>query len=271
MAARLDLRGVSLVCVETRAPALALFAMQRCMAVADFQECLLLGARPDSLPEGITHIDIGPLASIQAYSEFMIRRLGDHTRGEHVLVIQWDGFILHPECWTDDFLTVDYIGAPWWRRAVPVGNGGFSLRSRRLLTALRALNPPRTHPEDYCICDLYRTELEQRHGIVFAPVELAVRFAFEDPDPGTPTFGFHGFYNFPSFMARDELRRYLDVCGDEVLRSFQGRKIAKSLYRGGRYADARRVLAARFQGPWRMRLNAAELWLRSGVHQIFHR
>lgn len=268
---KLDLRSVSLVCVETREPALAVSALQRCLAVADFHECLLLGACPESPLDGITHVDVGPLPSVEAYSEFMVRRLGDHVRGENVLVVQWDGFILDPECWTPEFLTFDYIGAPWWRRRVAVGNGGFSLRSRKLLDALRTLNPQRTHPEDYCICDLYRTELERDYGIVFAPVEYAARFAFEDPNPGTPTFGFHGFYNFPSFMPEAELKAQLDRCGDAVLQSFQGRKLAKALYRAGRYADARRILAARMKGPPRMRWNALALWLRSLVHQAFHR
>jgi len=33
------------------------------------------------------------------------------VNGTHVLVMQWDGFILHPELWDRAFLDDDYIGA----------------------------------------------------------------------------------------------------------------------------------------------------------------
>ena len=56
------------------------------------------------------------------------------------LIIQGDGFVIHPENWTDEFLKYDYIGAPWRNLAhysfIRVGNGGFSLRSKKLLKIL---------------------------------------------------------------------------------------------------------------------------------------
>ena len=53
--------------------------------------------------------------------------------------MQWDGYAVNPGAWDAAFLDCDYLGAKWsWHKdAMRVGNGGFSLRSRRLLLALQ--------------------------------------------------------------------------------------------------------------------------------------
>ncbi|MBC7455787.1 MAG: hypothetical protein H7335_19250 [Massilia sp.] len=89
-----DLRNVSLVCVKTRYPELARFAIERCRAAASFKECLLLSPHTHALPDYIRQVRIAPIDSVAAYSAFMVRELGHHFSGEHVLVIQWDSFIL---------------------------------------------------------------------------------------------------------------------------------------------------------------------------------
>jgi len=120
------------------------------------------------------------LGSIGEYSRFMIRELYPHVKTEFALVIQHDGFILNPEAWTEEFLHFDYIGAPWWYSdGRNVGNGGFSLRSRKLLKIL-ATDPHirKFSPEDHHICRTYRKYLESK-GIKFAPEYLAARFSVE--------------------------------------------------------------------------------------------
>jgi hypothetical protein len=78
-----------------------------------------------------------------------------------------------------------------------VGNGGFSLRSRRLMEIV-ATDPAITtyHPEDVAICRTHRRHLERAHGIRYAPEEAARRFSIEGyKQPGrtyTNEFGFHG-------------------------------------------------------------------------------
>lgn len=266
-----DLTNISLVCIETRAPELAIFAMQRCTSVANFKECLLLGSRPNYLPEGINHIDIGTINSNEDYSDFMIRRLGDYIQGDYVLIVQGDGFIIHPECWTSDFFSVDYIGAPWPDHPETVGNGGFSLRSRRLLDALKNLDVDMTHPEDDYICRIHRAELESQHGIVFAPVALSKKFSFEESDPGTPTFGFHGIYNVPKVLSEIDLKNYIKLYRGDILYSSTGRKIVKSLYKNRHYSDARHLLVRRMKGPFAIRWDTLMLWVRSLLHQWWHR
>jgi hypothetical protein len=269
---KIELQQVSLVCIETRMATLAVYALQKCMAVANFKECLLLGACPVDLPHSILHRDIGAINSTEAYSDFMIRCLVDYIQGDYVLIIQGDGFIIHPECWNPDFLKVDYIGAVWpdQPEAVAVGNGGFSLRSRRLLEAARNLGPGSTHAEDVYICRRHRTELESRHGIVFASVELARQFSFEEADPGKPTFGFHGIYNVAKVLPESDLKEYAELYTGDILYSPTGRKIAKGLYQKGYHAEARRLLARRLQGPAAIRHDTWMLWVRSLLHQLWH-
>src|ERR1700687_3454326 len=53
--------------------------------------------------------------------------------------------LITPAAWREEFLGCDYIGAQWfWHDdAMRVGNGGFSLRSRKLLLALQDLDHSR--------------------------------------------------------------------------------------------------------------------------------
>jgi hypothetical protein len=267
---KIDLGHVSLVCIDTRAPELAIFAMQRCTAAANFKECLLLGSRPDYLPEGINHVDIGKLNSMEDYSDFIIRRLGDYIHGDYVLIVQGDGFIIHPECWTPDFFSVDYIGATWLDPPDTVGNGGFSLRSRRLLDAVKNLDVGLTHPEDDYICRLHRAELESQYGIIFAPAALARKFSFEESNPGMPTFGFHGIYNVSKVLSGIDLKNYINLYTGEILYSETGRKIVKGLYKNGYYSDARHLLIRRMKGPFSIRWDTLLLLARSFLHKLWH-
>jgi len=145
------------------------------------------------------------------YSEFMLKELHKFVEHDHCLTIQWDSGILDHVLWTPDFLRYDYIGAPWPNSfANRVGNGGFSLRSRKFMEATSKLNYVKTgiskeyDAEDYFACvQNYSKMLE--HGINFAPVGLARKFAVEHPIPEQPhkyndihtysSFGFHGEFN----------------------------------------------------------------------------
>ncbi|MBS0213818.1 MAG: hypothetical protein JSR26_11680 [Proteobacteria bacterium] len=256
--ARLDLPTVTLACVETRRHALAIAAMQRCMQQAHFARCVLLSPDALALPSGIEHVRIEPIANIEGYSDFMLHGLGACFATPHVLVAQWDGFVVDAACWDAAFLDYDYIGAPWDDAARTVGNGGFSLRSLRLCEALADIAPTRTHPEDVRICRDLRPQLEAR-GIRFAPTALAERFAWEEPQPAFATFGFHGLFNFHRVMAQDDLIEFLQACDDAILYSVPARRLLKRCYAAG-FADAARVIhARRMTGPQRLRADALKL------------
>lgn len=254
---RIDLREISLVCVETRRAPLAIHALQRCLRQASFKECLLLSPHASVLPAPMKHVEIPDIASVAEYSHFMIKRLGEYFSGSHALIVQWDGFVTDARQWDPRFLEYDYIGAPW--KDGSVGNGGFSLRSRRLVDALRIMQTPETHPEDHCICHRYRAELQTRFGIRFAPLELARRFSWEASDPGHSTFGLHGFFSFHRALDEHELIAYLDECDEGILRSVAARRLLKNLYRSGKYAAARKLAAIRMAGPLPMKLDTFKL------------
>jgi hypothetical protein len=101
--------------------------------------------------------------------------------------------------WINEFTDYDYIGAPWWYDSNNVGNGGFSLRSMKLLQALQDCRLTDLHPEDDRICRKYRELLEISYNIKFAPETVAKVFSFEPNQKTTHIktncFGFHGISN----------------------------------------------------------------------------
>lgn len=140
--------------------------------------------------------------SKEQYSHFCIKKLNDYFDTEHVLVIQADGFVLNSSAWNESWLQYDYIGATWWYKDnMNVGNGGFSLRSKKLQEILATDEYITSfHPEDDVICRKYRPYLEKQHGIKFAPEEVANKFSIEAYNTPRPQnqyngqFGFHGRY-----------------------------------------------------------------------------
>lgn len=133
----------------------------------------------------------------EGYNRFCIKELWKHFDTSHVLLVQWDGYVLDCTCWSDEFLEYDYIGAKWLDIGKPynVGNGGFSIRSKKLQTILATdamINV--TCPEDVAICKVYGQYLMDNYGIKYANEYVADKFAFELNQPTQKTFGFHGFH-----------------------------------------------------------------------------
>lgn len=147
------------------------------------------------------------------YNEFVLQGLWPYVDTSHVLLIQPDGMAINAQAWHDDFYQYDYIGC--CTENPNVFNGGFSLRSRRLLEALRDpsitpityLDPQgriRHIKEDAIITNLYRRYLEDIHQLRFCDARTAGRFSHEFDDPGQATFGFHGLHNFLRYLPRDQ-------------------------------------------------------------------
>lgn len=230
---RLALPQVTLCIVDTRAPALAVQSLQRSMAGISFGRVLLFchAWQPLQPVAGIEVVDIAEITSGADYSRFVLRELPLHIHTPFALVTQWDGFVCQPQAWTDDFLRCDYIGAVWPDQPAgrTVGNGGFSLRSQKLLQAGRDARITELHPEDLMLGTTYRTLLEAEHGIRFATPELARRFAFENDAPGQPTFGFHGPYNLPRVLDESRLLSWLPQLPDAFFRSRDARRLARAM------------------------------------------
>jgi hypothetical protein len=258
----LELPQVTLCALDTRTPALALKAMAHCSAGIRFgRRVFLTQGRPAAVPEGIELVDIGRIDSAAAYSDFVLRRLVDWVDTSHVLIVQWDGFVLDASRWEDAFLSTDCLGAPW-RKApehLAVGNGGFTLRSRKLLLALRepAAAARLHHPEDVCIGQTLRPWLQAQHGVVFGTREMAARFAFENETPAEPTFGFHGAFNLPRALGPRAFEEWLPALPQAMVAGRDGFKLARALVHDGQGALALRLLQRRAEGgplEWRSRL-----------------
>ncbi|MBU6259637.1 MAG: hypothetical protein KGL18_04005 [Burkholderiales bacterium] len=244
---RLQLPQITLVAIDTRAPALAAQALRRSMAQADFGRVLLFAGAAAAPGDGIETVTIAPLRSGADYSRFVLRELPDHVQTSHVLVTQWDGFVVDAAAWSDEFLAWDYIGAVWPEQpaSISVGNGGFSLRSQRLLAAGRDPRLVDLHPEDQVLCRERRDFLQREHGLRWAPPALARRFAFENEAPRGATFGFHGPYNLPRFVDEATLEQWLDALPDDFFRGRDARRLARALLARRMTATAQRLLERR--------------------------
>lgn len=134
--------------------------------------------------------------SLTDYNDYLINKLHKYIKTSHCLVIQADGYPINLKAWTDDFLNYDYIGAPWYTQPWPlnktVGNGGFSLRSKKFLVESSKLNYDKTvdPPEDVYLCRV-KNDILKANGVVFAPHHVAYKFSVEDMFY-KEQFGFHG-------------------------------------------------------------------------------
>jgi hypothetical protein len=173
--------------------------------------------------DGAEFVRIPKITSIKEYEKQVLGGMLDVVK-EDFLIIQWDGFVLQPSKWNEEFENYDYIGAPhtYDSNSFQVGNGGFSYRSLKLINAIAEVQssegiPKVDLPEDILICQKYRIALEKK-GIQFAPVELASQFSFQQE--GLPVdfgslFGFHSPWNFPRFFTEDSM---LSIVGDVIER-----------------------------------------------------
>jgi hypothetical protein len=196
------LPDVTLVAVTSVALRATVDALEASIRQAEFGKVLLLSDQPSPVSDPIIEWrKIEPLKSRADYSRFMLRELATHIETGHALCVQWDGFVLDGSAWDARFLDYDYIGAVWphFRDGFNVGNGGFSLRSRRLLQACEALPFDGSEPEDVVIGRTCRLTLEAQ-GIRFAPEAIANTFAYERTRPGRE-FGFHGAFNLVRLLG----------------------------------------------------------------------
>jgi len=220
----LNLPDVTLICVSSVNFEYTLFAFQKSMQKINFGDVKLISDQNPSgfVESGISIEKCDPITSIDSYSHYMIFDLHKHVHTSHCLVIQADGFVINPDQWDPLWLTYDYIGAPWeyvdhsyldpWGNHHRVGNGGFSLRSKKLLEVpLNAyvhfdVNWGKFYKhmdandtaEDGCIC-VHNRHIYEVLGCKFAPIEVAARFSHEKPLPetkGIKPFGFH--YHLPA-------------------------------------------------------------------------
>jgi hypothetical protein len=227
--------SLSISCIETRDIRKAVRAVERTARCVS-ADCLYWFSNtvyPNTLPNTeIVNILIPDFTDFfEDINRVYLQLLPRVVTTDFNLTVQPDGFAINPQAWDDRFWEYDYIGAPWpwmwgggpyWPGPI-VGNGGFSLRSRKLYQALIDLNikwrvadwasdkrinrreyytPGPKGADKYLVEDIlislwYRDQLENEFGIRFCPPELANKFSVETVSSFTRywlgrSFGFHG-------------------------------------------------------------------------------
>ena len=216
------LPDVTLVLVDCVAPALSQLAIEDTLRQIRPAAALFIGS-PRLANADVSGVPMrwlpDRLDSLDRAMNALWYRVPPEVETSHLLVIQWDGWVLDGSLWNPEWLDADYIGAPWWWHPDKrVGNGGFSLRSTRLMQFVAA-HPdkfPVAAIEDDALCRRYRPALEEE-GFRWAPEESAMRFSFEYTKPAShATFGFHDMRNWPWVLDDAALNRRLAVADDYV-------------------------------------------------------
>ena len=218
----MKLSQVTLCCIDNQFPDQGFYALLKSTRSITFEKTLFFTSSSFVEPKhDISNCEIkyvDHLTSIDTYSRFLLKELGQYIETSHVLIVQWDGFIIDPSKWSDSFLAYDYVGAPWdGCDEMLVGNGGFSLRSKKLMNALREISVEVYHPEDDVICKQLRPLLEEKFDIQFSPVDLAKEFSFETIKPVSKTFGFHGLFNLPIVLNENDLKDFVNSITPPIL------------------------------------------------------
>ncbi len=204
------LPDVTLCAVSSVNVSATVAALEASLKQASYAACKLLTNVELKLENSaIEIIKITEIPSSLAYSEFVLNNLVNYVDTSHCLLSQWDGHVISGSRWRKEFLDYDYIGASWPQFAdgQDVGNGGFSLRSKRLMELCRSSGFVRHHPEDLAIGRTNRAWLEEQ-GIRFAPKDVANMFSAERAGDSRCSFGYHGAFNMPQVLGA---RRFYDI------------------------------------------------------------
>src|SRR5689334_6245352 len=99
----LALPAVTLVCIDSAQPALALAALEQTLNRAHFAEAIFVTDRDPGID--VLRTIVAPQIDTPAGRlHFIARVLPAHLRTSHVLLIQWDAFVVNEAAWTDEFL-----------------------------------------------------------------------------------------------------------------------------------------------------------------------
>lgn len=221
---KLQLPNVTLVALTSVKIKPTIKAMLYSMRGIDFGDAVLIThEKPFMLPKKIRYAHIDKIDEIDKFNYACVYELGKYIKTDYILLVHYDGFVIHPESWRDEFLDYDYIGSPWplppdddpvkYRdpdgKIIRVGNS-VGIRSKKLLDLPGQLNLPWEsfygwYNEDGFLCCHHHKELEAA-GCKYAPIEVARYFGREqtfEETTGIKPFTFHKWggenADFPKF------------------------------------------------------------------------
>jgi hypothetical protein len=204
----LDLSRVTLLFVETRAHGITQRVIEDCISKANFGDILLYTDQPAlfDLP-GARIIPCIDFPNKRKAGEFYYAAAMHEVNTEFALMLEWDAGIFDATKWLPEFFEYDYIGAPWVCRpgeVFDVGNGGFTLMSKRL--GQRLIMDRRLHPvyTDMDVSRPARARLEPL-GFKWPKRDLASCFSWELGQRNPNHFGFHGAFTWPVVLEKEEV------------------------------------------------------------------
>jgi hypothetical protein len=168
---------------------------------------------PEKLENVPNFVHIHPCRPLDymGYNEYVFSELWKDVSTEFCLLVQNDSKVVRPWLWNDNWRRFDYGAAPWPIREnsyiandgvrMRVGNGGFALRSQKLMRTpmekgMFLKEEQGFWHEDGNICCYWHKEMVDA-GIKYMDLDSAIRFSFETLMPenrGIPSFGQHKYF-----------------------------------------------------------------------------
>lgn len=222
---KIELNNVTIVAMTSVNVRATIKAMQYSMQGIKFADAVLItDKKPFLLPKTIKYKHIDKIDNIDKFNYSMVYDLYKYIETDFALVVHYDGFVVNPQMWSENFLKYDYIGSPWPLPApndkvtfrdingniCRVGNS-VSIRSYRLMELPSKIGMEWNafhgwYNEDGFICCNNKHIFEQ-YGMKFAPLEVAIRFGQEAMLPegkGIKSFVFHKWAGenskYPNFL-----------------------------------------------------------------------
>lgn len=205
----LDLKNITLIALGSTVISETIKAVKICLKQALFKEVLFFtNIENHSDEKGIKYVCIDKINTVHEYQIFKVKIMPSILlpvlQTDYYLIIDWDGFIVNTDAWSDAFLGFDYIGAPFPFGDI-CGNGGFSLRSRKFLETQYDLCKDfniYNLPEDVVLSFVLRSKFKNR-GCSHSPTKIGYQFATESGGyDNYKSFGFHSFLYNPQFKSR---------------------------------------------------------------------
>lgn len=215
-------KTISLIIVDNLQHDLARFSIEQTIKNVECKEIIIFSDK--NFYPCTKFVPIKKNITVYDYSDIILNHLWLFLETDFALITQFDGMAVDKTKWSDDFLNYDYIGAPWQHEynGNRVGNGGFSLRSKKLIEALRdtkiQLGGASKNLEDSAICAEFKTYLEEKYNIQYAPLELAEKFAHELSDRND-TLGFHGIWNTARYFDYQQLEYLIENMPSHIWKS----------------------------------------------------
>ena len=210
---KLKLPDVTLVMMDCTCPELARLALLDTLELIEPAQTLIF-SDTDLDVVNTLYAAVQPWRTIQEYCAYFWYEVPHLVQTKFFLNIQWDGWVVDPGMWDNEYLNYDFIGAPWWYDdGHNVGNGT-GIRSTKLMRFLgehRALLPV-YGKEDELLGRVYRPILENQ-GFKWAPEQLASKFSMECTRPSITSrhFMFHDSFNFPAMLSAEKYAQRLKL------------------------------------------------------------